>query len=71
VYYAVAQFGPPTAYNYWAVIALDAYLTFFWFVSFVLLSSEVADDFATNSGGDYFASAQGLAAAIIFAALEW
>ncbi|KAH8901614.1 hypothetical protein GQ53DRAFT_815072 [Thozetella sp. PMI_491] len=69
-YYIVAQFIRPLSYNYWAVIALDAYLTIFWFASFVALISEVADDFATSNSGDQLHSAHGLAATIAFSAFE-
>lgn len=69
-YYSVAQFIRPDIYNYWAVIALDAYLTVFWFVSWVALIAEVADDFAVTISGDQLHSAYGLAITIVFALFE-
>jgi hypothetical protein len=67
----VAQTGKPEIYNYWAVTALDAYLALFWFVSFVVLITEVADNFATsNHTGGALSSSHGLIAAIIFASFE-
>lgn len=70
LYYLIAQFGRPDAYNYWAVLALDGYLTIFWFVSFVLLITEVADDFAESVDGSPLPSSQSLIVAILAAAYE-
>jgi hypothetical protein len=69
-YYLIAQFSQPAAYNYWAVIALDAFLTTFWFISFIVLASEVSRDLAVAGGGDALYSAQGLAVTTVFAAFE-
>lgn len=42
IYYLVAEFSSPAAYNYWAVLALDIFLVIMWLASFALLASEVA-----------------------------
>ncbi|KAI1282636.1 hypothetical protein F5Y07DRAFT_193787 [Xylaria sp. FL0933] len=42
VYILVAHFGPPTAYNYWAILGLDIFHVIFWLISFALLASQAA-----------------------------
>ncbi|RYO95171.1 hypothetical protein DL766_004200 [Monosporascus sp. MC13-8B] len=42
IYCLVAHFGPPTAYNYWAILGLDIFLLVFWLASFALLAAQVA-----------------------------
>ncbi|CAK7221680.1 hypothetical protein SCUCBS95973_004580 [Sporothrix curviconia] len=42
VYSLVAILAAPAAYNYWAVLSLDIFLTVFWLISFALLASQVA-----------------------------
>ncbi|KAH8682277.1 hypothetical protein BX600DRAFT_505882 [Xylariales sp. PMI_506] len=42
IYYIVAEFGAPAAYNYWAVLSLDIFLVIFWLISFALLASQIA-----------------------------
>jgi hypothetical protein len=47
----------PKTYNYWAVLALDIFLTIFWLVSFALLAWQAAWYFAAGAwfygGYDY------------------
>ncbi|EFQ25329.1 hypothetical protein CGRA01v4_02715 [Colletotrichum graminicola] len=40
VWLIVAEFSSPKAYNYWAVLALDIFLLFFWLCSFALLAAQ-------------------------------
>ncbi|RYP54520.1 hypothetical protein DL768_000722 [Monosporascus sp. mg162] len=42
IYCLVAHFGPPQAYNYWAILGLDIFLLVFWLISFALLAAQVA-----------------------------
>ncbi|KAI0425363.1 hypothetical protein F5Y09DRAFT_321910 [Xylaria sp. FL1042] len=42
IYILVAHFGPPAAYNYWAVLGLDIFHVLFWLISFALLASQAA-----------------------------
>lgn len=46
IYYLVAEFSSPAAYNYWAVLALDIFMVVMWLASFALLASEVAAIYA-------------------------
>ncbi|KAI2620505.1 hypothetical protein GGR54DRAFT_102670 [Hypoxylon sp. NC1633] len=59
IYCLVAHFGPPKAYNYWAILGLDIFLVLFWLISFAILASQVASAFAVyhdyaNFYGDYY-----------------
>ncbi|KAI8951867.1 hypothetical protein F4801DRAFT_542884 [Xylaria longipes] len=42
IYILVAHFGPPTAYNYWAILGLDIFHVIFWLVSFALVAAQAA-----------------------------
>ncbi|KAJ2990843.1 hypothetical protein NUW58_g2758 [Xylaria curta] len=42
IYVLVSHFGPPAAYNYWAIMGLDIFLVVFWLISFALLASQAA-----------------------------
>ena len=42
IYCLVARFGPPNAYNYWAILGLDIFLLLFWLISFAVLAAQVA-----------------------------
>ncbi|KAH7029935.1 uncharacterized protein B0I36DRAFT_364402 [Microdochium trichocladiopsis] len=42
VYYIVAEYALPAAYNYWAYLALDIFLVVFWLISFALVAVPVA-----------------------------
>jgi len=42
VYYIVAVTAVPTAYNYWAILSLDAFAIIFWIISMSILAWEVA-----------------------------
>ncbi|KAI0521531.1 hypothetical protein F5B22DRAFT_541425 [Xylaria bambusicola] len=42
IYCLVAHFGPPNAYNYWAILGLDIFHVIFWLVSFGLLAAQAA-----------------------------
>ncbi|KAI6082851.1 hypothetical protein F4821DRAFT_246132 [Hypoxylon rubiginosum] len=46
IYCLVAHYGPPKAYNYWAILALDIFLVIFWLISFAILAAQVASAFA-------------------------
>ena len=46
IYCLVARFGPPKAYNYWAILALDIFLLLFWLISFAVLTAQVANTWA-------------------------
>lgn len=39
----------PKTYNYWAVLALDIFLTIFWLISFALLAWQAAWYFAAGA----------------------
>jgi hypothetical protein len=52
VYHLVARFGPPAAYNYWAVLGLDIFFVVMWLCSFALLAARVGGTFAVV--GDYY-----------------
>ncbi|KAI2641191.1 hypothetical protein GGS21DRAFT_503498 [Xylaria nigripes] len=78
IYLLVAHFGPPRAYNYWAILGLDIFLVIFWLISFVLLAAQsvvllsAADDYydgyvedAVDTYGTVCAAAAGLGA------IEW
>lgn len=39
----------PKTYNYWAVLALDLFLTIFWLISFALLAWQAAWYFAAGA----------------------
>ncbi|KAI0966469.1 hypothetical protein F4678DRAFT_296206 [Xylaria arbuscula] len=51
IYILVAHFGPPAAYNYWAILGLDIFHVIFWLISFALLASQAA---AVLSYTDYY-----------------
>ncbi|KAI1175573.1 hypothetical protein F4777DRAFT_322790 [Nemania sp. FL0916] len=51
VYILVAHFGPPAAYNYWAILGLDIFHAVFWLISFALLASQAAIVLSYN---DYY-----------------
>ncbi|KAI1251308.1 hypothetical protein MGN70_005874 [Eutypa lata] len=42
IYCLVARFGPPNAYNYWAILGLDIFLLLFWLISFAVLAAQIA-----------------------------
>ncbi|KAI2618952.1 hypothetical protein GGS26DRAFT_573662 [Hypomontagnella submonticulosa] len=46
IYCLVAHFGPPKAYNYWAILGLDIFLVIFWLISFAILAAQIAAVFA-------------------------
>ncbi|KAK1597459.1 uncharacterized protein LY79DRAFT_508051 [Colletotrichum navitas] len=48
VWLIVAEFSSPKAYNYWAVLALDIFLLFFWLCSFALLATQVGYLFGSS-----------------------
>lgn len=49
VYQLIAHYGPPAAYNYWAILGLDIFNIIMWLCSFALLASEVAPYFNAGS----------------------
>ncbi|RYP77206.1 hypothetical protein DL771_001255 [Monosporascus sp. 5C6A] len=55
IYCLVAHFGPPGAYNYWAILGLDVFLLLFWLISFAVLAAQVAPFLAYYSAYyDYY-----------------
>ncbi|XXH06163.1 hypothetical protein Hte_012609 [Hypoxylon texense] len=55
IYCLVARYGPPRAYNYWAILGLDIFLVIFWLISFAILAAQVASAFAYYSSvSDYY-----------------
>ncbi|KAK2048123.1 hypothetical protein LZ31DRAFT_591732 [Colletotrichum somersetense] len=48
VWLIVAEFSSPKAYNYWAVLALDIFLLFFWLCSFALLATQTGYLFGSS-----------------------
>ncbi|KAI1424527.1 hypothetical protein F5Y12DRAFT_715288 [Xylaria sp. FL1777] len=50
VYILVAHFNSPVAYNYWAILGLDAFHALFWLISFALLASQAALILSYSSG---------------------
>ncbi|XDG08930.1 hypothetical protein ABKA04_008545 [Annulohypoxylon sp. FPYF3050] len=55
IYCLVADFGPPKAFNYWAILGLDIFLVIFWLISFALLAAQVAAGFAYwHEYSDYY-----------------
>ncbi|RYP80449.1 hypothetical protein DL769_002476 [Monosporascus sp. CRB-8-3] len=55
IYCLVAHFGPPEAYNYWAILGLDIFLLVFWLASFAVLAAQVAPLLAYYSTySDYY-----------------
>ncbi|KAI0872637.1 hypothetical protein GGS24DRAFT_502618 [Hypoxylon argillaceum] len=55
IYILVAHFGPPKAYNYWAILGLDIFHVIFWLISFALIASQSALIFDYGSYyGDYY-----------------
>ncbi|KAK2005807.1 hypothetical protein LZ32DRAFT_499596, partial [Colletotrichum eremochloae] len=42
IWLIVAEFRSPKAYNYWAVLALEIFLLFFWLCSFAVLATQAA-----------------------------
>ena len=55
VYFLVAHFGAPRAYNYWAILALDIWAVIFWLSSFALLASLVTVYSTADITCDYYA----------------
>jgi len=53
VYIGVSTFVLPIAYNYWAILGLDAFGVIFWLISFALLASEVSDYSVGSASCDY------------------
>ncbi|KAI1119269.1 hypothetical protein F5Y14DRAFT_397208 [Nemania sp. NC0429] len=51
IYILVGHYGPPRAYNYWAILGFDIFHVIFWLVSFALLASQAAVVFAYS---DYY-----------------
>jgi len=49
IYNIVAELGPVSLYNYWAILALDIFLTVFWLISFALMAAQVAPLFTSYS----------------------
>ncbi|KAI5865690.1 hypothetical protein GGS23DRAFT_350668 [Durotheca rogersii] len=56
IYCLVAHFGPPKAFNYWAILGLDIFLVIFWLISFAVLASQVATLFSLLSNYIYYYS---------------
>ncbi|KAI0095837.1 hypothetical protein GGR51DRAFT_62657 [Nemania sp. FL0031] len=58
IYILIAHFGPPRAYNYWAILGLDIFHVLFWLISFALIASQAAILFAYSNyyDGYYFES---------------
>ncbi|KAI0383647.1 hypothetical protein F5Y04DRAFT_29449 [Hypomontagnella monticulosa] len=57
IYCLVAHFGPPKAYNYWAILGLDIFLVIFWLISFAILAAQIAAVFAYyDSYSSYYSS---------------
>ncbi|KAI1182143.1 hypothetical protein F5B17DRAFT_213348 [Nemania serpens] len=54
IYILVAHFGPPRAYNYWAILGFDIFHVIFWLVSFALLASQAALLLAYNDYYGYY-----------------
>ncbi|KAI1496380.1 hypothetical protein F5X99DRAFT_74065 [Biscogniauxia marginata] len=58
IYCLVAHYGPPKAFNYWAILGLDIFLVIFWLVSFGILAAQVASFFVLyddyNDYNDYY-----------------
>ncbi|KAI1198509.1 hypothetical protein F5X97DRAFT_299349 [Nemania serpens] len=54
IYILVAHFGPPRAYNYWAILGLDIFHVVFWLISFALLASQAALLFAYSGYYGYY-----------------
>ncbi|KAI1205578.1 uncharacterized protein F4807DRAFT_275267 [Annulohypoxylon truncatum] len=55
IYCLVANFGPPKAFNYWAILGLDIFLVIFWLISFALLAAQVAAAFVYyDDYSDYY-----------------
>ncbi|KAI0532766.1 hypothetical protein GGR58DRAFT_507098 [Xylaria digitata] len=50
IYVLIAHFGPPAAYNYWAILGLDIFLVLFWLIAFALLASQAAIILAVGGG---------------------
>ncbi|KAK6948856.1 hypothetical protein Daesc_008927 [Daldinia eschscholtzii] len=46
IYCLIAHFGPPKAYNYWAILGLDIFLVIFWLISFAILGAQIGSAFA-------------------------
>ncbi|GAP85341.1 putative integral membrane protein [Rosellinia necatrix] len=78
IYLLVAHFGPPAAYNYWAILGLDIFHVIFWLISFALLASQAALllDIGDYYDFYYYGSAYTILGAIVAAAaglggVEW
>ncbi|KAI1334633.1 hypothetical protein F5Y15DRAFT_420720 [Xylariaceae sp. FL0016] len=54
VYMMVSHYGPPKAYNYWAVLGLDIFLVIFWLISFALLAAQVSAIFYYYDSYSYY-----------------
>lgn len=52
VYHLVAHFGPPSVYNYWAILGLDILFVILWLCSFALLAARVSA--AYSVANDYY-----------------
>lgn len=50
VWLLVAEYYMPKIYNYWAVLALDIFLTVFWLIGMAVTASEANVLFAASSG---------------------
>ncbi|ROT42242.1 hypothetical protein SODALDRAFT_326426 [Sodiomyces alkalinus F11] len=42
IWHLVSHYSAPALYNYWAVLALDIFLVFFWLISFAILADRTA-----------------------------
>jgi len=73
IYVLVAHFGPPAAYNYWAILGLDIFHVFFWLIAFALLASRAAQIFYLLSAFEYDVDAYSAitAAAAGLGGIEW
>ncbi|KAI1164635.1 hypothetical protein F5B18DRAFT_240807 [Nemania serpens] len=75
IYILVAHFGPPRAYNYWAILGFDIFHVIFWLVSFALLASQAAlllaysDYYGYYYGFAVFGSIAGAAAGL--GGIQW
>ncbi|KAI0908512.1 hypothetical protein F4824DRAFT_220636 [Ustulina deusta] len=72
IYLLVAHFGPPAAYNYWAILGLDIFHVVFWLISFALLAAQAALILSYYEGYDVFvAYGSIIAAAAGLGAVNW
>ncbi|KAK3902745.1 hypothetical protein C8A05DRAFT_33525, partial [Staphylotrichum tortipilum] len=42
IYFLIAHYGPPAAYNYWAILGLDVFFVIMWLCAFALQASQIA-----------------------------